>query len=156
MRAIFVCICSSSLLCSSTWLFLRLLMLLLLFGSVSAVDSQRRCPGSRSSNTIWWRRQVCSQSCPQYSCRICHYLKRNSVSLRVPAWIIRNNDVMDLSWQNIACLIRAADWMQIKSFLKLCIKGLNIILHCRMHLLNWIRIYGLLVKLFAWIRWKIM
>lgn len=71
---------------------------------VSAVDSQHRCPGSESSSTIWWRRQVCSQSCPQYLSRICHYLKHKQMSLSFCLYH-QNNDMIYVFWQNIAIWI---------------------------------------------------
>lgn len=72
---------------------------------VSAVDSQRRCPGSGSSSTIWWRRQVCSQSCPRCLGRICHYLKHKSVSVKIMTWLMP----LDRIWSS-----KQSCWLDVK------------------------------------------
>lgn len=84
-------VCPSAPSCSSKWYvvcsfwcyFCSWFCCFFSFVAVCTVDSQHRCPGSGSSSTIWWRRRVCSQSCPQYLGRICHYLKCKYMSLRV-------------------------------------------------------------------------
>lgn len=56
--------------------------------SVCRRDSQHRCRGSESSSTTWWRRRVCSQSCPRCLGRICRYLECKQAS-RVSSCVIR-------------------------------------------------------------------
>lgn len=92
-------------------------------------DSQHRCPGSGSSSTTWWRRQVCSQSCPRCLGRICRYLERKQASLR-GFWHVKlkNNDVTDVFWQRVS---EQTCWLDVHKMLSGTFCD-AIILLCRM------------------------